>query len=110
MRHRTRRSRNSVRPSKSLKSRASTNPEPLLRNDHEENHAAAVVGPGGVVHAAVAFTRPGTLLRSALAAAVPLHSSAEFHERSQWDGLLQRRISPVLPVPVSYTHLTLPTS
>src|SRR5678815_4385059 len=99
MLHRTRRSRNSVKPSKSLKSRASTNPEPLLRNDHEENHVVAVFGPGDFVHAAVACIRRDALVRSALAAAVPLHSAAEFHERSQRDGLLQRRIS------VSYTHL-----
>src|SRR5713101_1753556 len=69
-----------------------------VANDHEEGSVVAVGRTYRATRALVPFTRTGILVRSALAAAIPLHTSQEFHERPQRDRLLQRRVSLVLPV------------
>src|SRR5882672_1226760 len=67
-------------------------------NNHEEDSVFAVGRIYRAAHARLPFTPTGILVRSALAATIPLHTSQELHERPQRDRLLQRGVSLVLPV------------
>lgn len=58
-----------------------------VADDHDPDPVAALVRTYRGARARAAIDRTG-IVRSALAAAVPLHPSKEFHERSQRDRVL----------------------